>query len=48
MAKYTNDFKHKIERERERESVRKTERDRDTERETQFTLYSAEAYSYPS
>ena len=41
MAKYTYDFKHKIEKERERES--KTEN-----LAKQFTLHSAEAYSYPS
>ena len=52
MAKFTYDFKHKIEGERERE--REKERERESERESktenlakQFTLHSAEAYSEP-
>ena len=47
MAKYTYDFKHKIEgeRERKREKERESEKERKTENLTkQFTLHSAGAY----
>ena len=53
MAKYTYDFKHKIETEREIQREREIERERKREREReqnlakQFTLHLAEAYSEP-
>ena len=48
MAKYTYDFKHKIEGERQRERERESERESKTENlAKQFTLHSAEAYSEP-
>ena len=45
MAKYTYDFKHKIERETETERQRYREREQNLAK--QFTLHSAEAYSEP-
>ena len=52
MAKYTYDFKHKIEEGRERERKREREREKVSESKTenlakQFTIHSAEAYSDP-
>ena len=41
MAKYTYDFKHKIERKRERK------REREQNLAKQFTLHSVEVYSEP-
>ena len=56
MAKYTDDFKHKIEGERKRKRERKREKvclcvcERDSKTENfakQFTLHSSETYSEP-
>ena len=50
MAKYANDFKHKMEGERERERERERESERGCKTENlakQFTLHSADAYSEP-